>query len=94
MCDDHKHQLLKDVDNVSTYAATASSSAVLANRISWFFDLVGASITMDTACSSSLIALHIAVQGLVLGETSMVSLSLHLAVALALGPTQQGNPLM
>ncbi|PVH93893.1 ketoacyl-synt-domain-containing protein [Periconia macrospinosa] len=71
MCDDHKHHVLKDVDNVPTYAATGSSSAVLANRISWFFDLVGPSITMDTACSSSLIALHLAAQSLSLGETSM-----------------------
>ncbi|KAF1967921.1 ketoacyl-synt-domain-containing protein [Bimuria novae-zelandiae CBS 107.79] len=71
MCDDHKHQILKDVDKIPTYAATGSSSAVLANRISWFFDLTGPSITLDTACSSSLIALHIACHGLSIGETSM-----------------------
>ncbi|KAF2014709.1 ketoacyl-synt-domain-containing protein [Aaosphaeria arxii CBS 175.79] len=71
MCNDHKHESLKDVDNIPKYAATGSSAAVLANRVSWFFDLAGPSLTLDTACSSSMIALHIACQGLMLNETSM-----------------------
>lgn len=72
MCDDHKHHLFQDIDSIPKYAATGSSAAVLANRVSWFFDLAGPSITLDTACSSSLTALHIACQGLILRETSMV----------------------
>lgn len=31
---------------------------MLANRVSWFFDLRGASFTLDTGCSSSVTALH------------------------------------
>lgn len=72
MCDDHKLQTLRDTENVPKYAATGVSASVLANRVSWFFDLAGPSITLDTACSSSLMALHLACQGLMLGETSMV----------------------
>lgn len=34
--------------------------AILANRISWFFNLKGPSVTIDTACSGSLVALDMA----------------------------------
>ena len=53
--------------------ATGTGTAMLSNRISWFFDLHGPSLTLDTACSSSLYALHLAVQGLRSGESSLVS---------------------
>ncbi|XWW98486.1 hypothetical protein V2A60_006486 [Cordyceps javanica] len=63
-------------------AAAGSSEAMTANRVSWFFDLRGPSLTLDTACSSSLYALHLACQSLRLGETNMglvagVSVMLH-----------------
>ncbi|KAL2845869.1 hypothetical protein BJY01DRAFT_263448 [Aspergillus pseudoustus] len=50
-------------------AASGTSRAVLANRISWFYDLRGPSFALDTACSSSLYALHLACQSLQAGET-------------------------
>lgn len=56
-----------------TYHATGSSGAILANRISWFFDLKGPSVTVDTACSSSLVALDQACQELRRKQTSTVS---------------------
>jgi amino acid adenylation domain-containing protein len=44
------------------------STAVLANRVSYAFDLRGPSMVVDTLCSSSLVAVHEAVESLDRGE--------------------------
>jgi 3-oxoacyl-(acyl-carrier-protein) synthase len=41
---------------------------MLSNRLSYYFNLTGPSVTLDTACSASLVALHLAVQSLKSGE--------------------------
>ncbi|KAH7558493.1 hypothetical protein BM1_04630 [Bipolaris maydis] len=43
-------------------------ASMLANRISYFFDLRGPSMTIDTACSSTLVAIHEACSALRMGE--------------------------
>jgi acyl transferase domain-containing protein/acyl-CoA synthetase (AMP-forming)/AMP-acid ligase II/aryl carrier-like protein len=53
------------------HVATGNSHAILANRISYFFNLNGPSETTDTACSSSLIALHRAIVSLQQGECTV-----------------------
>ncbi|KAF2093095.1 fatty acid synthase S-acetyltransferase [Rhizodiscina lignyota] len=53
------------------YVSTGVGTAMLANRVSWFFDFHGPSITLDTACSSSLNAAHMACTSLKLREASM-----------------------
>ncbi|MDO9105376.1 MAG: SDR family NAD(P)-dependent oxidoreductase [Methylovulum sp.] len=53
---------------VDAHFSTGGSMAVLANRISYFFDFHGPSLLVDTACSSSLVAVHKAVQSLQSGE--------------------------
>ncbi|QGZ37637.1 ketoacyl-synthetase-like protein [Pseudoduganella flava] len=45
--------------------------AGIANRVSYFLNLHGPSLTLDTMCSSSLTALHLACQDLRLGRTSL-----------------------
>lgn len=53
------------------FYATGTGSAFAANRISHFFDLRGASMTIDTGCSTTLVALHQAIQALRNGESDM-----------------------
>lgn len=68
MCDDFSSIVYGDTENVPTYAATGSARSIISNRISYYFNWHGPSMTIDTACSSSLIAVHQAVQVLRSGE--------------------------
>ena len=47
-----------DMCLTNPYTMTGTSLSIIANRVSYFFDLHGPSMTIDTACSSSLVALH------------------------------------
>ncbi|KAI9693527.1 MAG: Type I Iterative PKS [Bogoriella megaspora] len=69
--DDYRSVLFQDPLDGHTYAASGLSSSMLANRVSWFFNLKGPSINLDTACSSSLTSLHLACQDLRSGATTM-----------------------
>ncbi|WP_161624829.1 SDR family NAD(P)-dependent oxidoreductase [Streptomyces spectabilis] len=53
---------------VRAHSGLATSMAVIANRVSYFFDLRGPSVQLDTACSSSLVAVHTALRALRTGE--------------------------
>ncbi|OJD32113.1 polyketide synthase [Diplodia corticola] len=57
-----------DAQDIPLYEGTGNGAALISNRISWFFDLKGPSLSLDTACSSSLVALHLACQSLRSGE--------------------------
>jgi len=48
----------------AAHTATGAAHSVLANRVSYLFDLRGASEPIDTACSASLVAIHRAVRAL------------------------------
>ncbi|KAK3990438.1 Compactin diketide synthase mokB [Cladorrhinum sp. PSN332] len=59
-----------DPDDFPLYEGTGNFQPLLANRVSWYFDLRGPSFALDTACSSSLVALHQACQSIRSGETT------------------------
>ena len=55
---DYRDLRLGDPASGNSYFMTGGTLSILANRISYVFDLRGPSLTIDTACSSSLVALH------------------------------------
>ena len=71
MSADYAELLGRDIDTFPTYFASGTARSILSNRISYFFDWHGPSMTIDTACSSSLFALHLAVQSLRASESSV-----------------------
>jgi hybrid polyketide synthase/nonribosomal peptide synthetase ACE1 len=66
---DYNDTLLRDINTIPTYFATGTNRAIISNRVSYFFDWHGPSMTIDTACSSSLVAVHQGVQALRSGES-------------------------
>lgn len=72
MTNDYELLSTRDIYDMPHNSATGNGRTMLANRLSWFFDLQGPSIMMDTACSSSLTAVHLAAQALKSGECGMV----------------------
>ncbi|RYP81860.1 hypothetical protein DL769_001820 [Monosporascus sp. CRB-8-3] len=82
---DYNDTGVRDLNTVPTYFATGVNRAIISNRVSYFFDWHGPSMTIDTACSSSLVAVHQGVKTLRSGESR---------VALACGTQVILNPEM
>lgn len=53
-----------DLNDTLPYTTTGNGLTMMSNRLSWFYDIRGPSMTLDTACSSSLVALSLAVQNI------------------------------
>ena len=60
-----------DPEMPSRFKATGMTNSMLSNRLSWFLNAQGPSMTIDTACSSSMVALHLGCQSLRTGESNM-----------------------
>lgn len=67
---DYELMNMRDLETAPTYQVTGGALAMQANRLSYFFDLKGPSLTIDTACSGSLVALHHAARSLASGEST------------------------
>lgn len=71
MTGDFAEVVTRDPETFSQYMATGTSRALISNRVSYVFDWRAPSMTIDTACSSSLVAVHLAVQSLRSGESTV-----------------------
>lgn len=56
---DYNAMTTKDLEYYPKYFVTGAGNAILSNRISYFYNLHGPSVTLDTACSSSLVCFHL-----------------------------------
>ncbi|KAL5116716.1 hypothetical protein ACEQ8H_005328 [Pleosporales sp. CAS-2024a] len=72
MTADFNETLTRDHNTMPTYFATGTNRAIISNRVSYFFDWHGPSMTIDTACSSSLIAVHQGMKTLRTSESRVV----------------------
>lgn len=61
----------RHLELVEAYSGTGNGNSVTANRLSYFFDLHGPSLAVDTACSGSLVAMHLACNSLLAGESRL-----------------------
>ncbi|KAL5362258.1 ketoacyl-synt-domain-containing protein [Aspergillus floccosus] len=68
---DYSQIQFADPDSIHPYTVTGNSPAIMANRISYFFNWTGPSFSVDTGCSSSLLAVHLAVEALRNGDCAM-----------------------
>ncbi|WP_084506356.1 polyketide synthase Pks13 [Nocardia violaceofusca] len=74
--------------SADAYALTGGSTAIVANRVSYFYDFRGPSVAVDTACSSTLVAVHDAVRALRNGDADVAlagGVNMLLAPAITLG---------
>ncbi|KAI5921291.1 hypothetical protein F4810DRAFT_722761 [Camillea tinctor] len=62
MCEEYSDIQGRELNTIPRYFPTGTARSIVSNRISYFFDWRGASMTIDTACSSSLVAVHQAAQ--------------------------------
>ncbi|KAM3075032.1 hypothetical protein ACMFMF_005715 [Clarireedia jacksonii] len=71
---DYEIMQFRDPDNIAHYHATGNQ-VVAANRIAYFFDFKGPTITLDTGCSGTSNALHLACQAIKTGDADQALVS-------------------
>ncbi|MET0705099.1 MAG: beta-ketoacyl synthase N-terminal-like domain-containing protein, partial [Mycobacterium sp.] len=69
---DYSFLSVADAGTAHPYAITGTTSSIIANRVSYFYDFRGPSMAIDTACSSSLVAVHQGIKALRSGDVDVV----------------------
>ncbi|KAI0418238.1 hypothetical protein F5X98DRAFT_123264 [Xylaria grammica] len=81
--DDYYTMSARDIEGLVRPTISGWAKTMLANRVSWYFDLQGPSVHIDTACSGSMSALHMACETL---RTGGASAALVAGANMILGP--------
>ena len=98
MLNDYRTVTRSTLAQIDGYTVAANLASFASNRISFLFDLRGASMTLDASCASSLVALHVAcelirsgeLEGALVGAASLLlapDAFISLSRASALSPT-------
>ena len=66
-----RQQISDEYRRIDVHTASGAGLSMLANRLSYQFDLRGPSVTVDTACSSSLVAVLQACQSIWTGQSRL-----------------------
>ncbi|TVY36051.1 Highly reducing polyketide synthase [Lachnellula subtilissima] len=82
---EYTQQSSEDLFSTTTWTALGGAPCMFANRLSYFFDIHGPSISLDAACASSTYAIHMACQSLRAGECNAAFIG---ASSLIMGATQ------
>ncbi|KAK2961530.1 putative Phenolphthiocerol/phthiocerol polyketide synthase subunit C [Blattamonas nauphoetae] len=65
---DYSYWQFPEINTMDSHTQTGVSTSIVANRLSYFYNLLGPSFIVDTACSSTLVALNCAAQSIRNGE--------------------------
>ncbi|MGW1784018.1 SDR family NAD(P)-dependent oxidoreductase [Streptomyces sp. NPDC002143] len=68
---DYAELMERDGARTDAYFPTGTAYSIISNRVSYYFDFQGPSITNDTACSSSLVSVYEAVTALRNGDCAL-----------------------
>ncbi|MGK7942439.1 MAG: type I polyketide synthase [Crocosphaera sp.] len=68
---DYARYSFQDSSKITAYSGIGNALCIAANRLSYYLNLKGPSLSIDTACSSSLVAVHYACQSLRLKESDL-----------------------
>ncbi|THZ99390.1 hypothetical protein D6C82_05211 [Aureobasidium pullulans] len=68
---DYSTMISRDLAQYPQHTVTGIGNSILSNRISYFFNLHGPSVTLDTACSSSMMCFHMGNTSIQNGESDI-----------------------